>query len=220
MAIEDEDFRALLTELNQSIAPYLVSADTIRNWVRNDVDLAMVLVKYLSTALSRIHISFDLWTSPNRIAVCGICAHFVGPDQRNHSLLIGLKRMQYSHDGESIAGVIVPVLQEFGILGARIGVFVADNAGSNDVAVAEILKALRPDVVDASSRRGRCLAHIINLAAQAFIFGHDVDAFEDVVGLVDESTPLDSAAMKKAQEAWRKKGPVGKLHNISIAHCT
>lgn len=218
LAIEDDDFRAILVELNQSVAGYLVSADTIRNWVRNDFHFATVLVKgYLASALSRIHISFDLWTSPNGLAICGVCAHFVGPDNRNRSLLIGMKRMQFSHDGESIAGVAVPVLQEYEILGEKIGVFVADNAVSNDTAIAEILRVLRPDVVNVNSRRGRCLAHIINLAAQVFIFGRDMSAFEDAVGAVDESTPLDSAAMKKAQDAWRKKDPVGKLHNIVVA---
>lgn len=172
----------------------------------------------LANALSRIHISFDLWTSPNGLGICGICAHFVGPPEgRNRSVLIGLKRMQYSHSGEDIAERIVPVLEEFGVVGKRVGVFVADNADVNDVAVREILQRLRPDIEDFRARRGRCLGHILNLAAQAFIFGKDVAAFEESTLGVDESTPINSERMKKAQKAWREKGAIGKIHNIIVA---
>jgi hypothetical protein len=98
----------------------------------------------------------------------------------------------------------------------KIGVFVADNADVNDWAVCHILGQLRSDLKDPDTRRGCCFGHIINLAARDFIFGKDVAAFEEVVRGVDESTALESE-MRKAQEAWRKKGPVGKLHNIVVA---
>jgi len=31
-------------------------------------------------ALSKIHISFDLWTSPNKPAMLGVVAHYLSPD--------------------------------------------------------------------------------------------------------------------------------------------
>jgi hypothetical protein len=217
-AVEDEDFKGLLTALNQSIGPYLVTGDSVRNWLKDAfLKVGLRVKELLANALSRIHVSFDLWTSPNGLGICGICAHFVGPECRNRSVLIGLKRMKYSHSGESTAEQIVPVLQEFGVVGERVGVFVADNAEVNDVAIKEILQQLRPDIKDPRTRRGRCLGHILNLAAQAFIFGKDVAAFEESTLGVDESTPIVSERMKKAQKAWRERGSIGKLHNIIVS---
>ena len=51
---------------------------------------------------------------------------------------------------------------------------------------------------DPMASRSRCLGYIINLAAKAFIFGKNVDAFEAVVESVNESTPWDAPAMRTA----------------------
>ena len=91
--------------------------------------------------------------------------------------------------------------------------FVCDNVESNDVAVRFVLAELCPSVT-ASKRRSRCLGHIINLAAKAFLFGNDVEAFEAVADT--DNFALESVAAQKAQDEWRKKGPVGKVHNIVI----
>jgi hypothetical protein len=54
----------------------------------------------------------------------------------------------------------------------------------------------------------RCLGHIINLAAKAFLFGKDADAFED-----GTDTARKNGHLEALREEWRKQGPVGKLHN-------
>ena len=168
----------------------------------------------IRAARSRIHISFDLWTSPNGYALCAICAHFVGGNIRNTTVLLGLKRMKGPHGGENIAEVIIPVLEEYEVT-SRLGVFMADNAESNDTAISAILTQLRPELAIAP-RRARCLGHIINLAAKAFLFGSDTEAFDEIVEQVTDDTPFDSKAMRDAQAAWRRKGAVGKFHNIVI----
>jgi hypothetical protein len=58
-----------------------------------------------------------------------------------------------------------------------LGYFVLNNASSNDTCVREILKQLRPEF-DSKQRRLRCFGHIVNLAAKAFLFGEDAEAFE------------------------------------------
>lgn len=83
----------------------------------------------------------------------------------------------------------------------KLGVFIADNAESNDVAIPSVLRQLRPDLKDFDSRRSRCIRHVINLAAKAFIFGQDVKAFEADGEGVDNSVPIESDKMKKAQQA-------------------
>ena len=94
----------------------------------------------LAGARSRIHISFDLWSSLNSYALCGIVTYFTGQDYHNHSVLIGLRRIKGAHSGENIAEVAIPVLQEYRVA-ANLGVFVTDNAELNDTAIRYILAA-------------------------------------------------------------------------------
>jgi hypothetical protein len=61
----------------------------------------------------------------------------------------------------------------------RLRLFIGDNVTINDTAVRVILAYLRPDLKDPDSRRVKCLRHIINLAAKAFLFGKDADAFKE-----------------------------------------
>jgi hypothetical protein len=218
-SIESESFRKMMEATNPSIKPYLVQRKTLRNWVDIEFGKAKAEVKgLLANSLSRIHVSFDLWTSPNQYAICAVVAHFVrkrhqGP--HNQSVLLAMKRMRESHSGENVAGILCSVLQEYDLV-PKLGVFIADNAESNDVAIRSVLRQLRPDLKDFDSRRSRCIGHVINLAAKAFIFGQDVKAFEADVEGVDDSVPIESDKMKKAQQAWRLKGPIGKLHNIIV----
>jgi hypothetical protein len=60
---------------------------------------------------------------------------------------------------------------------------VADNATNNDVACRALIRVFHKEEKE-SSRRSRCLSHIINLAAQAFIYGRDNEAF---IAKVDET---------------------------------
>ena len=168
----------------------------------------------LAQSKSRIHISFDLWTSSNGYAICAVCAHFVASNYRNCSVSLAMKRMKGNHSGESIAQIIIATLQLYQIT-AQLGVFVADNADSNDTAIEAVLTELRPEL-STPARRSRCLGHIINLAAKAFLFGQDTSAFERATALEDENEPLDAQVMRDAQKAWRQRGTVGKLHNVII----
>jgi hypothetical protein len=119
-----------------------------------------------------------------------------------------------AHGGEQISKIIIEVAREYRIED-RLGVFVGDNAESNDTTWKETLEVLHPGR-DSKASRSRCLGHIINLAAKAFIFGKNVEAFEAVVDTVNNSTPIDSQAMRTAQNEWRKRGALGKVHNIVI----
>jgi hypothetical protein len=63
----------------------------------------------------------------------------------------------------------------------KLGYFIADNDGRNDICIRAILKKYRPNIKDPNSRRVRCLGYIINLAAKAFLFGKIIDAFKDSI---------------------------------------
>ena len=215
--VEGSDFQALLKSLNGSVTDYLVkSGDTIRNWVEDDFIEAKKLIQeeVIARAISKIHVSCDLWTSPNGYAMCGVAAHFIGHQGYIQTVLLALRRVIGGHGGEQIAEILIEVITEYGFQ-AKLGVFVGDNADSNDTAWKATLRVLHPDR-DSKASRSRCLGHIINLAAKAFIFGKQVEAFEAVVNGVDDTTPWDSQAMRNAQTEWRKKGPLGKIHNIVV----
>jgi hypothetical protein len=54
----------------------------------------------------------------------------------------------------------------------------ADNAITNDTAIRVILTYFLLKLEDPDSRRVRYFSYIINLAAKAFLFGKDADAFD------------------------------------------
>jgi hypothetical protein len=122
--------------------------------------------------------------------LCAVCAHFVGADYRNHSALLGMKRMKGAHEKENIVEVVIPIFDEYNIA-LNLGVFIADNVDLNDTVIRAILIAIRPDLKP-DTRRSRYLGHIINLAAKAFIFNKEVDAFKSAVGQIDETEAIDS----------------------------
>jgi hypothetical protein len=101
-------------------------------------------------------------------------------------------------------------------LQARIGYFVTDNATNNDTAINEVLRRLCPLLTETQrrSRRLRCLGHVINLAAKAFLYGTEFDAFEKDAEYTKEHTELS-----KELNLWRKRGPVGRLHNVVTFIC-
>lgn len=65
-----------------------------------------------------------------------------------------------------------------------------------------------------SARRLRCLGHVINLAAKAFLYGIETDAFEK-----DLESAREGSDLQKELNIWRKRGPVGKLHNVVVFIC-
>lgn len=86
--------------------------------------------------------------------------------------------------------------------------FVLDNAKSNNTCVDVLLQNIAPHLTK-EHRRLRCMGHIINLVAQALLFGVDHSVFE-----VDLQYAQTLGQEPKKLDLWRKKGPIGKLHNI------
>lgn len=56
----------------------------------------------------------------------------------------------------------------------------------------------------------RCFGHIINLVVKGFLWGEDWEAFECEV-----NSECEVGGVSRALKIWRKRGPLGKLHNIS-----
>ena len=169
-----------------------------------------LLRKELKSARSMISISFDLWTSPNAHAIIGVVGHFISEQGRRRHAVLGLREIMGEHTGENMAGVLIDLFRDYGIVG-NIGYFMADNADSNDTCINAVLRALYPNmsVKLRKGRRLRCFGHITNLCAQAFIVGGDAE------GVCKQlATAYYEMDFKKVEELWRKRGAVGLLHNL------
>jgi len=87
--IESTVFIEFLTVLYPSLgqSKLLPRKDTMRTWI---IDAFEVRKKRMGTMLqeskSKIHFSFDLWTSPKHLALLGIVAHFVDARAQNQSV--------------------------------------------------------------------------------------------------------------------------------------
>lgn len=175
-AVESKRLRDIFLLLQPSMERYLITSHkTISKWVQDDYQEARLrLISVLAKSQSRVHISFDAWTSPSDRAILGVSAHFLSADLKLCHALIGFKEVEGIHDGENLAEYVIAVIQELK-LDENIGVFVGDNAGNVDTAIDAIVRRLRPNEAP-GLRRSRCLGHIINLAAKAFIHGADVEA--------------------------------------------
>jgi hypothetical protein len=213
--VENELFWSILELCEPRIAALLpYSGDTIRGWIMEAYDERKDLLKreIHQNSVSMIHISFDLWTSPNCVPLMGVVAHYTDKSFRNRTTMLALKRLHDSHSGENMGSLLIEIIKDYG-LEERIGYFITDNAGSNDTCVEYILSTLLPDLSESErkQRRLRCSGHILNLACHSYLYGHDPESFEVEVVL------LDSLARENEElKAWRKHGPIGKLHNIVV----
>ena len=111
--------------------------------------------------------------------------------------------------------VVLAILKKYGII-HNLGVWVADNANSNNTIIAVIIKEIDSSIKDIAPYRSHYLEYIINLATKAFLFGKDSKAFEAIAELVNDLTLMDSLIMREAQAAWHKKGLIGKLYNVVV----
>jgi hypothetical protein len=66
-----------------------------------------MLISILQTCSTSIHLSFDLWTSPNKYAMLGIICHFINNQWKARTVLLGLKRLAASHAGVDMAQLII-----------------------------------------------------------------------------------------------------------------
>ncbi|RKK92591.1 hypothetical protein BFJ68_g15852 [Fusarium oxysporum] len=97
----------------------------------------------LCNALTAVHSSFDLWTSPNRFAIMTVFAHFIDQLGHQQSRLLALRRQSGAHSGENLAGSLVDIVHESEIEG-RVGCAISDNMAANDTCLYHMCQQLDP----------------------------------------------------------------------------
>lgn len=138
--------------------------------------------KSLKSSISKIHLSFNLWTSRKRRALNSITAHWVDLKGRCQTALLGLTEIEDIHSSKNLCANTLCIIEEYRIQ-ENIGYFVLDNASSNNTAVEELRKEL---CFNAKWRRLRCARHIINLVARQVLFSKDYKMFEREITLTKE----------------------------------
>ena len=210
--IENVYFRELLFYVFPGLTTLLPKARlVIRRWIKEAFDARKERLRLdMEEAHSNISISFDLWTSPNYRAILGCVAHFIDKKGKRRTAVLALRELVGEHSGENMADVLLHIFNDYKISG-QIGYFMADNASSNDTCIDLVLQALYPNMSQKQRlrRRLRCFGHIVNLCAQAFIVGKDAEKI-----CRDLEAAYREGDLKRIGELWRKRGAIGRLHNI------
>jgi hypothetical protein len=223
--VERDEFRRFCLSLNPEANTLIPSShNTIKSWIQQSFDSKKDIVrKTLQSAKTRIHLSIDVWTSPNTHLVFAVCGHFINIDDQLQTILLGLRTID-GHAGEvQFEQALLPVLEEYQII-QRVGALMGDNSTTNDTLCRTMSQYLRkqfprdPEWI-ASQQRLRCLGHILNLVVQSFLFPKDDDLKElDSYDLAEEQCKqLDEPKQEERRSKIRDMlGPLGKLHNIVV----
>lgn len=102
------------------------------------------------------------------------------------------------------------MLIEFGINASRLGYFVLNNARNNNTAVAALTGEFN---FNPEHRRLRCIGHILSRVVKQLIFGATANAME-----TEHDADFDFNTASDELKKWRKKGPVGRLHDFVSAN--
>jgi hypothetical protein len=212
--VENAYFRELLRQFDPELSQTLGKRTTIRSELHKMYEAQRAIVQQeLKHAITAIHLSFDLWTSPNRHAIMAIVAHFIDKQKKHQTRLLALRKQQGAHSGSNLATTLVTVTREWDLTG-RLSTIVSDNASSNDTCLQVFFSQLDPsmDADDIKHRRIRCYGYILNLAARAFLYGDNFESFEREAW--DNNARADDEPDQANAYYWRQRGPIGKLHNI------
>lgn len=164
--VTHEPFRDFLEYINPTANRLLPNASsTIRRHALGLFNEGKQRLRHLlAVAISNIHITCDMWTSPNNLGVIAIVAHFTSEKLQLETMTLALKELEGEHSGLNQARVVLGVINDFRIRN-KLGYFVMDNASLNGTLIDAIANSLRADDIayDSDQRRLRCNGHVINL---------------------------------------------------------
>ena len=176
--IHVESFRAFVASCSLAAETLLPkSSNTIREWIIDEFIQQRDWLRdhVLPSSKSSIHLSFDGWTASNNTAYLDVVGHFMGVDNVK-TVLLGIRRITGSHTGENLACHLIKLIDDYRIKD-NLGYFMLDNADNMDTTVKHLLISTNPQL-EPKERRLRCVGHIINLIAKAFLFGAEAKHYE------------------------------------------
>jgi hypothetical protein len=172
--VENEQFQAMMDYASPALRCNDVlpaSGVTVRSLTMKLFLLYQAtIITLLSTCATLIHISFDLWTSPNKYSMLGIVCHYTDKSFKAKTVLLGMKRLFGPHSGANMGQLLIRAIKTYKI-GDRLGFAVIDNAGDNDTALVSVQEYLQSQNITWSgpAHRLRCFGHVVNLIMKAFL---------------------------------------------------
>lgn len=112
----------------------------------------------------KISITMDLWTSKNFLSFMAIRGHWLDDHWSYQSKLLDFSYVEADHSGANLSKILNECLVRYGIPYSKILGITLDNASNNNT-LFDFLMAITDDLSEETCHV-RCLAHIINLAAQ------------------------------------------------------
>ena len=211
--VEQDEFRDLMLYSS----PYLRHDDSLlksgtsisTSLVTSFLACQVILIALLQQCDTLVHLSFDLWTSPNKYAFLGVIGHFIDHQWKARTVLLGMKPLYSSHAGVDMAQLVIDVIQCYS-LARMLGYCVMDNAGDNYTALRDIARWLLATygvIWDADEHRLRCFGHVISPIANAFTANKPLKAVR--VLRAPKGTP------KEKKPPWqRPSDAISKLHEV------
>ncbi|GKU09855.1 unnamed protein product, partial [Fusarium langsethiae] len=225
------ELHALISAVNPAADDLIsLSHGSIQKLVSNSFRVHKdMLRRKLQSTPWKLHLSADVWSAPNHKAFLGICVKFVDPDAKEAlQALLALSELPGldgpgSHGGAEQWKLLQQVLEDYNIWN-KVGFYTGDNHGSNDKLCRLLANYLQEKGVDweAKTRRIRCHGHIVNLAVQAFLFIDSKEAARAALEHIEDTdesafgTDFSERIKPQRAQGWRRLGPLGKVHNISI----
>jgi hypothetical protein len=183
------------------------SSTTVRAWLLEMfIASQVILVKLLFESNCQVHVSFDLWSSPNYYSMLGIVCHFIDRDFKARTVLLGMKRLLGPHSGANMAELLIKVIKLYK-LEKVLGFCVLDNARDNDTSLRSVQAYLLTQGIiwDGDAHRLRCFGHVVSLVVNAFT----------------ANKPLHSLKVRRPKGSpkvkWiRPEDAISKLHHIIV----
>ena len=167
--VDQPEFRLVFNLLRPGVAvpaAYTVRCDVVKHY-RDQVDRVGERLRKVG---SKISVTLDCWTSSNNKAFLGITGHYIDDDWVLQSLVLDFVPLCGEHTGENLCGAFVGACERLGILDKLLAV-TTDNA-SNISKLLDCFKDAcfeRRIVFNKEQQHMRCVAHVMNLAVQAFL---------------------------------------------------
>ena len=115
LVVENEFFLDLLDILSPMLAKLIPTGNIIRKWIieRYEQKKEVLKAELRDNSLSMVHLSFDLWTSINSLAMMAVISHYTDRDYKIQTRLLALRRLHGEHSGENQASLLVEIIREF-----------------------------------------------------------------------------------------------------------
>ena len=222
--VEAQSFRNIIRYLDKTALNFIPkSGNTIHADAMKLFEAAKTIIRdTLTTSRSQIHLSLDLWTTPNHKHMMGITAHWTSCNYTAESVILALREIPGEHTGQNISIIVLEVAKEFGIHD-QLGYFMMDGASNNDTTIEWLDKRIREEGgvgFDPKERRLRCFGDIQNRVVRKLLFANKAKELER--SMDEQEAAKESAKARKEKvnwmeiesAKWRSLGAVGKLHNI------